>query len=107
MKGPTIMGRATANTIRTPWKWPALSLGVKSRMRADRAAVTSMYPDIMTLPATMTPAMDRTRKRPRSPAIMTPAAGRTKFSLPYLSRYFPASTLTSDANRSTTPSTMA
>ena len=66
-----------------------------------------MYPDIMTAPVTMTPAVDRAKYRPRSPPIMTAAAGRTKFSLPYLSRNRPASTLTSDANKSTTPSTMA
>ena len=62
-----------------------------------------MYPPIITVPATITPAGLRTKYMPTSPSSMMSAAGNTNTSFPSLSMNRPATTLITEARISTTP----
>ena len=101
------MGSITAKIMRMPWKCPAFSGGVRSRISADRAAVTTMKPLMSTVPAAITGRRPLAKNMPRSPSSITPAAGSTTRSLPRRSIGLPMRTLTKEAMISTTPSTKA
>ena len=66
-----------------------------------------MYPLIITLPATITPAFPRTKYIAARPMSMMAAAGTVKRILPTRSINLPETTLTTLANISTTPRTIA
>ena len=71
-------------------------------MLAAIAAVEIRNPDIMMVPASITPTMSRTKNIATKPTIMVNAAGRMTFSFPKRSIRRPPRTDATDASVNTT-----